>query len=123
MRAESYRRERDFAFFHVNFGTEKEEFLKFTELEKAFIRKEYEMKVVSDNTHQRNAFYNAYANANRKKNKPFVELYKKKQEKADKEYNENAIAVVIEMEKEKGKTWVDKLYRTNGMKKPQRKRG
>lgn len=123
MRAESYRRERDFAFFHVSFGTSKEEFLKFTELEKAFIRKEYEMRVVSDNTHRRNAFYNAYTNANRKKNKKFVELYKKKQEKADKEYNKNAIANVIEIEKRDGKSWVDKLYQVNGMKKPQRGTG
>jgi len=123
MRAESYRNVQDFAFFHVNFGTEREEYLKFTELEKAFIRKEYEMQTVSENTHRRNAFLNAYTNARRKKNKPFVELYKKKQQKADKEYNQNAIAVINEMEKRDGKSWVDKLYRTNGMKKPKPERG
>jgi len=117
MRAESYRDEQDFAFFHVNFGTSRKEYLKFTELEKAFIRKEYEMKTVSENTHRRNAFLNAYTNANRKKNSRFVDLFKKAQEKADKEYNQNAIATITEMEKRDGKSWVDKLYRANGMKK------
>lgn len=117
MRAESYRDVQDFAFFHVNFGTEREEYLKLTELEKAFIRKEYEMKVVSENTHRRNAFLNAYNNANRKKNKNFEELYKKKQEKADIEYNQNAMQTVEEIEKRDGKAWVDKLYRAIGMKR------
>ena len=117
LRAESYRREQDFAFFHVNFGTPREEYLKMTELEKAFIRKEYEMKVVADNTHARNAFYNAYVNANRKKNQRFIELYKKqKQEKADKEYNLNAIKVIEKMEKRDGKDWVKKVYKAAGMK-------
>lgn len=117
MRAESYRDEQDFAFFHVNFGTEREEYLKFTEVEKAFIRKEYEMKVVSENTHLRNAVFNAYINANRKKNKKFIELFTKKQEKADIEYNQNAMKTVEEMEKRDGKGWVDKLYRAIGMKR------
>lgn len=117
MRAESYREEQDFAFFHVNFGTTREEYLKLTELEKAFIRKEYEKKVVADNTHIRNAFYNAYTNANRKKNQRFQELFKKKQEKADVEYNKNAIEVIEEMEKRDGKGWVEKLYRAAGLKR------
>src|SRR5690625_3344363 len=121
MRAESYRREQDFAFFHVNFGTTREEYLKLTELEKAFIRKEYEMNVVSTNTHRRNAFLNAYTNARRGKNKKFQELYKKENEKADKEYNENAIAIMNEIEERDGKSWVDKLYRKNGMKKPKKR--
>ena len=75
------------------------------------------MKTVSENTHRRNAFLNAYTNANRKKNSRFIELYKKAQEKADKEYNQNAIATITEMEERDGKSWVDKLYRANGMKR------
>lgn len=117
LEARSYRDVEDFAFFHVNFSTSKEEYLSFTEIEKAFIRKEYEKKIVSENTHRRNAFYNAYVNANRKKNKQFIELFKKAQEEADKEYNENAIEVVTEMEERDGKSWVDKLYKANGMRR------
>lgn len=112
----------DFAFFHVNFGTGREEFLKLTELEKAFIRKEFENKVVSENTHIRNAVFNAYSNANRKKSKKFVDLFKKAQQKADKDYNTNAISVVVEMEQNQGKSWVDKLYRANGMKRKSKQR-
>lgn len=107
----------DFAFFHVNFYTSKADYLAFTEVEKAFIRKEYESKMISENTQSRNAFYNAYVNANRKKNSKFQELYKKKQEKADKEYNTNAIKVILNMEEKQGKSWVDKIYAANGMKR------
>lgn len=89
-----------------------------TELEKAFIRKEYESKVIFENTQRRDAFFNAYINANRKKNSKFRPLYKKKQEKADVEYNQNAIKTIEEIEKRDGKSWVDKIYRANGMKKP-----
>lgn len=89
-----------------------------TELERAFIRKEYESQVVFTNRQIRDAFYNAYVNANRKKNAKFQELYKKKQEKADKEYNINAIKVINEIEKKEGKSWVDKIYRAAGMKIP-----
>lgn len=115
-KAESYRDEMDFAFFHVNFHTTKADYLAFTEVEKAFIRKEYESKMVSENTQSRNAFYNAYVNANRKKNSKFQDLYKKKQEKADVEFNLDAIKAITEMEEEQGKTWVDKIYKANGMK-------
>lgn len=89
-----------------------------TELEKAFIRKEYEKKTVADNTHIRNAFYNAYINANRKKNQRFIELFKKQKfEKADKEYNLNAMKIIEKMEERDGKDWVRKVYAAAGIKK------
>lgn len=66
---------------------------------------------------------NAVNNALRKKNKKFQELFKKKQAKADKEYNITAINVILEMEAEKGKSWVDRIYKANGMKKPQQGTG
>ena len=74
-------------------------------------------------THMRNAVLNAVNNALRKKNKKFQELYKRKQAKADKEYNENAVKVILEMEEQKGKAWVDRIYRASGRKKPQRETG
>lgn len=88
-----------------------------TEKEKLFIRKAHEQKFVSDTTWMRNAVLNAEANINRGKNKKFIDLFPKKQ-KADIEYNENAIQTINEMEREQGKSWVEKIYKANGMQKP-----
>lgn len=87
-----------------------------TELEKAFIRKEYESKVIFENTQRRDAVFNAYVNANRKKNSKFQPLYKKKQEKADVEFNKNAAKTIEEIEKRDGKSWVQKIYKAAGLK-------
>ena len=65
----------------------------------------------------RNAVLNAEANINRKKGKKFIELFPKKQ-KADKDYNENAVKNILDMEEKNGKSWVDLVYKANGMKKP-----
>ncbi|TKC15918.1 phenylalanine racemase [Robertmurraya kyonggiensis] len=90
-----------------------------TETEKMFIRKEHENKFISDTTWMRNAVLNAEANINRKKNKRFIELFPKTH-KADKEFNENAIQTILEMEEKNGKSWVDRVYKANGMKTPQK---
>lgn len=95
----------------------------FTELEKAFIRKAYESKIVSEMSHLRNAVLNAINNAMRKKGKKFLELFKKRQEKADKEFNQNAITIIHEIEAKEGKSWVDKVYKGAGLKMPKRKEG
>lgn len=121
--ARSYSYERDLAFFVVNFGFSKREYNEFSETEKMFIRKEYESKLVNDMTHMRNAVLNAVNNALRKKNKKFIELFKKKNEKVDKEYNLKAVDVIIEIENRDGKSWVDRIYRESGLKKPQTKEG
>ncbi len=87
------------------------------------IRKEYELKTVNDMTHMRNAVLNAISNAMRGKNKKFVDLFKKKQAKADIEYNKNAIKVILEVEEKEGKSWIDKIYKHAGQRKPQNNRG
>lgn len=87
------------------------------------MRKEYESKLVTDMTHIRNAVLNAVNNALRSKNKKFIELFKKKNEKADKEYNLKAIDVILEIEERNGKGWVDKILKASGFKKPQKKEG
>lgn len=120
--ARDFSYERDLAFFVVNFHMPPDQFNMLTEKEKMFIRKEHENKFIKDTTWVRNAVLNAEGNANRKKGKSFIELFPKKL-KADKEYNENAIKTVIEMEERNGKSWVDKVYKANGMKKPSPKRG
>lgn len=90
-----------------------------TDKELKFIRKEYENKFISDTTWMRNAALNAISNANRKKNARFIDLFPKKL-KADKEFNENAIQTILEMEEKNGKSWVDRVYKANGMKTPQK---
>jgi len=118
--AKSYATAQDFAFFVVNFGYTKRDYDALTELEKLFIRKAYETKLINDTTYMRNAVLNATINANRKKGKKFVDLFKKKQIKADKEYNENALKTIIETEQKEGKSWVDKLYAGIGRKRPRK---
>lgn len=86
-----------------------------------FIMKAWETKLVSDSTHMRNAVLNAVNNAMRKKSKKFVDLWKKKQKKLDKELAHDNLKIVQKLEKENDKSWVEKIYKANGMKKPQRK--
>lgn len=73
-----------------------------------------------ENKQLRDAVFNAYVNANRKKNKKFQPLYKKRQEKADIEYNTNAIKTINKIEERDGKSWVDEIYRANGMERKAR---
>ena len=47
-------------------------------------------------------------------------MWKKKQEKADKEVVKNNYKIIIEVEEKEGKDWIDKVFRANGIK---RKRG
>lgn len=108
----------DLAFFVVNFGFSKKEYEELTESEKMFIKKEFENKTVRESTYLRDAVYNAVNNALRKKGAKFQELFKKKQAKADTEFNENAIEVVLELEEKNGKSWVDLIYEKNGLQKP-----
>ena len=112
--------EQGLAFFVVNFNYSKADYDALTETEKMFIYKAYENKTISDGTHIRNAVLNAVVNANRKKNKKFVELFEKKQEKVDVEFTENALNVINEVEERDGKNWVDLLYNKNGLKRPER---
>ena len=104
----------------VNFNYSKADYDALTETEKKFIYKAYETKTISDCTHIRNAVLNATVNANRKKNKKFIELFEKKQEKVDVEFTENALEVINEVEERDGKSWVDLLYNKNGLKRPER---
>lgn len=112
---------RDFAFFVANFSYSKRDYNALTELEKHFIRKAYESKVVSESTFARNAHLNAIANSKRKKNKKFIELFTKRRKKVDKEFNKNAEASILSVEEKEGKSWVDKLYAGLGRKRPVKK--
>ncbi len=118
--AKSYRYEMDLAFFIVRIGMSKKEFDLLTEKEKMFIRKEHENKFLHDTTWLRNAALNAIGNANRKKGKKFIDLFAKKAHKVDKDYNHDAVKNVLEIEKKKGKSWVEKIFKANGVKNPKK---
>lgn len=105
----------ELAFFVVEVGMSKAEYEQLTETEKMFIRKRHEQKFINETTWLRNAVLNAVNNALRKKGKKFIDLFPKAPKKADKEYNENAIKTILEMEEKKGKGWVEKIYRANNI--------
>lgn len=120
--AKPYHEDMDFAFFAVNFGYTKRDYLDLTEIEKAFIYKAYENKVVSWSTLARDAVLNAVSNALRKKNKRFMKLWKKRSKKADKDLVEDNMKTIQSIEKEET-GWIDLIYKANGMKKPTRRKG
>lgn len=119
--AESYLDDIDFAFYFVNFGTSKDEYLELTKREKYFIRKAHENKIVQENTLMRNAVLNAISNAMRKKSQKFIDLWKKSRKELDKDLASNNLQIITEVERKEGKSWVDKIYEANNLKKPNRK--
>lgn len=107
----------DFAFFVVNFHYTRADYDALTAVEKAFIYKAYETKVVRDSNIERDAVLNAVANAHRKKGKQVQALWKKRPKKADMVVVMENINLVHEIEKGE-KNWIDKIYEANGMKPP-----
>lgn len=115
--AKPYQREIDFAFFAVNFGYSKEEYEQLTFKEIAFIKKEWENKIIRDSYNMYKSVFTAFYNVNRPKNKGALKLWKTKPKKVDKaEYEEN-IKIIKHMENKNGKSWVDKIYKANGLKR------
>lgn len=118
--AKDFSYEMDLAFFVVQIGIPPSEYEKLTEKEKMFIKKEHENKFIHDTTWMRNAVLNAEANINKKKGKKFIDLFPKKAHKVDKQYNENAVETVLAMEKQKGKSWVERIFKANRIKSPKK---
>lgn len=119
--ARGYQHEIDLAFFVTNFNYSKEDYYQLTPRERAFILKAWESKLVTDTTHLRNAVLNAISNAFKKKGSRFVDLWKKKSKPVDMEIVTENIRIVNKLEEDK--SWVDKIYQANGMKRPQRQEG
>ncbi|EPF1794469.1 phenylalanine racemase [Listeria monocytogenes] len=113
--------EKQFAFFVVNFQMSKRDFEELTEVEKNFIMKEWENKVIFESTMLRNAVLNAEQNLNRKRNSRFIDLHKKRQKKADVNYTVNALQAIFENEAKEGKAWIDRIYGANGLRRPKNK--
>lgn len=120
--AEPYQKEIDFAFFAANFGYSRADYDALTLREKAFLYKAWENRVVADATQIYNAAFTAVYNALRKKGKPALKLWKRGHtHKADVEEMQGNQKIAAEIAAE-DKSWVDLIYRKNGMKRPERRR-
>lgn len=115
--AKPYKDVMDFAFFAVNFHYSKEDYLSLTPVERAFILKAREEKIVSETTLIRDAVLNAVSNALRKKSARFKKLWKKIQAPSDKEKAHEDIRIVQEIESKEGKGWIAKILEANGIKR------
>lgn len=113
----------DFAFFAVNFGYSRDDYDSLTMTERAFIYKAWEDRIVLETTFLRDTVFNAVSNAFRKKNKKFRKLWHKKQKKADKELMKDNIQIAKDVEAAEGKDWVRRIYETNGLKIPGKRKG
>lgn len=114
--AKDYEKDIDFAFFVVYFHYTKNDYEALTPKERLFIYKAWEDKTVSDSYNLRNAVNNAIVNANRKKGKKAIPLWKKKQKRLDKNVAEENMKLVENAEIKDGKGWVGMIYAANGMK-------
>lgn len=119
--AEPYRNDMDFAFFAVNFGYSKNDYELLTPKERAFLYKAWEDRTVLQTTFLYNAVFTATYNVNRPKRKRALKLWRKaRTQKADMDTIIDNIAIVEEVEKTEGKSWIDRIYQKNGLKIPRR---
>lgn len=109
--AELYADARDFAFFCAHFNYSRTDYNALTPVEKVFILKAYENKVVEETTLIRNAVLNALANSMRKKGKRFIDLWEKKCEEADPEVIEENIQIVNQASQNSKVNWIEKIYK------------
>ncbi len=113
--ARPYRDDMDFAFFAVNFGYSKRDYLELTPREKAFIFKAYETRSVSWITGIRDAVFNALINAFRKRRKKTIPLFRKVSQKADIKTVSDDMKLIQQIESNQNeKSWIQKIYEANG---------
>lgn len=116
--AREYQYEIDLAFFVVNFGFTKKDYNELTNREIQFIKKAYENKLVSDGYSMYNACFTAFYNVNRRKNKRPLKLFnKKKVSKGDLDSIKTNLEIIEEVDKKEGKSWVEAIYKANGIRK------
>lgn len=111
-----YSREKELAFFIVEFGMSKKEYGELTPAERAFIYKAWEDKIVRDTTYMRDAVMNAEYNVNRKKGRRFRKLWTPvgRISQTEKRSYTDTRKRILEIEKEKPTDWVRKIYEVNG---------
>lgn len=108
----------DFAFFVVNFGYSKKDYLSLTPAEKMFIMKAYESRMVSESTLDEQAVELAVGNVLRKKGKQRQHLWKKKAPKINVEESKMLFYEIQKMEEEQGKDWVRLVHQNAGIRMP-----
>lgn len=112
----------DFAFFAVNFGYSKSDYEALTKRERAFIYKAWENKIVMENSLIYSAVFTATYNVNRPKQKRPLKLWKKNViKKADIEIIDENLNVIKSVDRAEGKGWINKIYKTIGLKLPERR--
>lgn len=113
----SYSEVQDFAFFAVNFGYSKTEYMSLTRKEKLFLVRAYEDKLVADSDILCAAVANAVANVFRKKNQRPRKLWKIQPKQADSQERQEYMAIArrieSEMTSQDGTDWVEKIYQAN----------
>lgn len=116
--AKPYQEDIDFAFFVVNFGYTKRDYLELTPRERYFILKAWEDKHVLETSLQYRSTFTATYNVNRPKRKAALKLWnRKKTEKADMEVVQRNMAIAYEVIEKEGNSWIDKIYKANGLKR------
>lgn len=112
----------DFAFFAANFGYSRADYDALTMREKVFIYKAWETREISLIMSVYNAAFTAFYNVNRKKGKRALEPIKKRRSKrADMQEVKYNLETAKTVAKNEGTSWVDKIYRANGLKPPERR--
>lgn len=81
--AGAYRKESDFAFFAVNLGWSLSEYESITPIQRLFILREWERKVVRETDMLKQAVELAVANVHRGKGKAYMQLWKRKVDAGD----------------------------------------
>lgn len=76
---------------------------------------------MSDSYNVYNAVFTATYNVNRRKNKRPLKLWRKASvRKADMEVVQNNYRSIMEIEKSEGKTWIEEIYKANGLPAPRK---
>lgn len=104
----------------MNFGTSRAEYESLTRTEISFIYRAWEDKLVRESTFARDAFLNAYVNANRKKGTLPIKLWEKHfngQKTVETAQDDLKTITAIE-DAETG--WIEEIYKANGI--PMRKK-
>lgn len=122
--ARPYQNEIDFAFFAVNFGYSKSDYMALTPAEKRLIYKAWENKTVDLTTLIYKACFTAYYNVRRGKKKRALKLFTKRRvRKANIDLANNNLNIVKKSQEIEGDSWIKKIYKANGMPFKKRKEG
>lgn len=113
---------RDYAFFRVNLGMHRQEYDFLTPLEREFMLKAYEDRMVTNVHRIYSACFAASYNVGRRKGKRAIEPLRKAQSKnqIDPELLESQISIIREIDQKEGTAWVDKVYSSLHMKRPKK---